>query len=121
MALWTLCKFYPQNGHWALWNITAQALNGTKRLNSNQNTMQHLASTLASARKSQHRTDTQDQTHAGEKHGEIIIREKEEGIGGDERSNKTGAGCRSQDLWLGWGRGIENKLSEHNLWARGLI
>lgn len=63
--------------------------------------MQHLASRFAFARKSQHSTDTQDQTHAGEQHGEVIIGEKEEGLGGDERSNKSEALCRSEDLWLG--------------------
>lgn len=84
-----------------MYNITAQALNGTGLLHSNQNTMQHLASTAAFAKTSQLRTDTQDQTHAVEEHGEIIIREKEEGIGGDERSNKTAAWCCSQDLRLG--------------------
>lgn len=52
-------------------------LSGTRLLHSDQNSMQHLASTSAFARKPQHKTDTQDQTHAGERHGELIIREKE--------------------------------------------
>lgn len=50
--------------------------NGTRPLHSNQNTMQHLAPT--SARKPQHKADSQKQTHAAERHGEVIIREKEE-------------------------------------------
>lgn len=55
-------------------------LNGTRFRQSNQNTTQHLASTSACARTSQRRSDTQDQTHAGEWHGEIIIGEKEEDL-----------------------------------------
>lgn len=50
----------------------------------NQNTAQHFAIASASARKPRRETDTQDQTHAEDRHGELII------AGGEKKKREGG-------------------------------
>lgn len=90
----------------------------------NQNTAQHFAIASASARKPRRETDTQDQTHAEDRHGELIIaggeknEKRRKGTGGDERSYTTQVGCCSQDLWSGCASGRLRRASPRWIFLR---